>query len=275
MLYYTVVMKKHIVLTGLVFSVSILITACGGVSKGDLVGVYYGEYQRAGEPAGAVTLALYDDAQGRMLVSRLDGSRANARAGEWHLDGSGDLVLSWFQQIGERPVARSEAELMQFAVRSGRDSIDLAIESSDGLPWEGEDLVLQQTRKQPAGRLEGSSWQLQEIRLDNGEVLAPADGECHTFEFGENSRMSGQADCNRIMGSYAFVDSYLVFSRPAATMAMCMPPSLFNRFVQTLNRVYSWDMDNERLMVNFRGGEDGGRFSSGGVLVMKQKKDCR
>jgi heat shock protein HslJ len=95
----------------------------------------------------------------------------------------------------------------------------------------------QQRSSETAGAtmsLTGTVWEWQQTILSNDEVVTPDDPSRYTVEFQPDGRIAGQADCNRIMGSYSVIDNRIEIGPLASTRVACPPGSLGDRFVTQL-----------------------------------------
>lgn len=69
------------------------------------------------------------------------------------------------------------------------------------------------------------------------------------LQFAEDDRLSGNASCNRLTGSYTLSGSRLTFGQAAATRMMC-PPALMEqeeRFLASLEKVAEVKFENGLL----------------------------
>ncbi len=93
-------------------------------------------------------------------------------------------------------------------------------------------------RGDATGVLAGPMWALVEITTPDGGTVRPDADEALTLTFSPDGRYSGQADCNRIAGSYTVgASGTLDLSEGATTLAACLPPSLGAPFAQALAQV--------------------------------------
>ncbi|MEQ8952719.1 MAG: META domain-containing protein, partial [Gammaproteobacteria bacterium] len=101
----------------------------------------------------------------------------------------------------------------------------------------------------PPLELEGSSWQLVEIRDVADSVFVPNNPEDYLIRFRGESRMQIEADCNQAGATWSQAGTELSLSQFFSTRAMCPPPSLFNRYVMHLERVNAFEQSGERLIL--------------------------
>ena len=90
-------------------------------------------------------------------------------------------------------------------------------------------------------------WKLLEL---NGNPITPANNakEVHIIFHTEGNRFSGDAGCNRIMGSYQTKENNkLVLSPAATTMMMCINMEIENSFLKALEMVDSYSVQNDTL----------------------------
>lgn len=100
--------------------------------------------------------------------------------------------------------------------------------------------------------LKGSSWiltELQEKSVQKSEDWGVPEITFHK----EDNRLSGYGGCNQLNGSFILGDDNEVrFSQIATTKRYCEPVmALEDNFLAILNRVSSYRMDNETLILLF------------------------
>ena len=98
--------------------------------------------------------------------------------------------------------------------------------------------------------LEGTSWQLVDIRDGFDNVYAPGNPEKYILRFRGEGRLQVDADCNQAGASWQQQEGLLSFSDLFTTRALCPPPSLFNRYIMSLENVASFAMRDSNLVLS-------------------------
>ena len=90
--------------------------------------------------------------------------------------------------------------------------------------------------------------------------------ENYTIVFSEDGNVAIQADCNMVTGTYEITGDALTIELGPSTMAFCGEESLDNLYVTLLDQVTSYELDGDKLVLNF--GEDAGQmfFDNGGPV---------
>jgi heat shock protein HslJ len=98
--------------------------------------------------------------------------------------------------------------------------------------------------------LAGTSWRLVKIMGMDDSVAEPEDRSLYTLEFSTDGQASLLADCNRGTGSWTSESGpKLEFGPIAATMAMCPPGSLADKYLAEFQWVRSYVMDDGHLFL--------------------------
>lgn len=98
--------------------------------------------------------------------------------------------------------------------------------------------------------LAGTSWRLVKIMGMDDSVVEPDDRSLYTLEFGTDGQASLLADCNQGNGSWISESGpQLEFGPIAATMAMCPPGSLADRYLAEFQWVRSYVMNDGHLFL--------------------------
>jgi len=101
-----------------------------------------------------------------------------------------------------------------------------------------------------ASVLAGTSWQLVKIMSMDDSVDEPEDGSPYRLEFKVDGSASIKADCNRGSGSWTSAQpGQLQFGPIAATMAMCPPGSLSEKYLAQFEWVRSYVLKDGRLFL--------------------------
>jgi heat shock protein HslJ len=87
------------------------------------------------------------------------------------------------------------------------------------------------------GSITGVEWQWQGSAYNDDTKATPDDPAQYTITFADDGTYEGQADCNRINGSYTLDGSSITIEPAAATKSLCPPGSLFDQFVRDLEGV--------------------------------------
>jgi heat shock protein HslJ len=100
------------------------------------------------------------------------------------------------------------------------------------------------------GPLGDTSWRLVKIMSMDDTTYVPDDPSLYTMKFGVDGSVSLLADCNRGTGTWTSEsDSQLQFGPIAATMAMCPPGSLHDRYMAQFEWVRSYTMSDGHLFL--------------------------
>jgi heat shock protein HslJ len=131
---------------------------------------------------------------------------------------------------------------MKIAVAAGLSALVVSLAACDrgdpGGPTSGE----------PA-TITGVPWHLVAIQWADGHSTRPSDPSKYVFELGSDGRVSGQADCNRLMGTYT-IDAHTLRFGPLATTRMACPPgSLDSEWLRALGSASSWLVRDGHLHV--------------------------
>ena len=108
-------------------------------------------------------------------------------------------------------------------------------------------------------QLGGTSWEWLYTQTPVEKLAAP-DPAKYVLTFGQDGRVSGKADCNRIMGSYEADATQLHMSPLATTRMMCPEGGLGDRFAKDLGFVASYAFHTpDTLRLDMQA--DGGTFT--------------
>ena len=94
--------------------------------------------------------------------------------------------------------------------------------------------------------LEGTNWQLQNMKVLGGFLLTPDDPSLYRLNFRTENRLTGTSDCNSISGYYFQESTGFRFEPFVTTRKLCSPGSLHNNLVLILKDVNA---------IEFRGGK--------------------
>ncbi len=102
-----------------------------------------------------------------------------------------------------------------------------------------------------SGALVGPTWQLAELRTAAGVVLTLDAGAPYSVMFGADGRYSGQADCNRIGGSFeAMADGMVRLSQGLSTLAACPDGSAAGDMLTVMSGVDRYSLAGTRLTLS-------------------------
>jgi heat shock protein HslJ len=100
--------------------------------------------------------------------------------------------------------------------------------------------------------LEGA-WELQSFQIASGPEQMVEPG-AYTAEFTADGRVASRADCNRCSGAYSSAGMGLEIGSLACTRAYCGEKSLFDAYVEALDRAVSFDRSGTSLWIRHPGG---------------------
>lgn len=99
--------------------------------------------------------------------------------------------------------------------------------------------------------LEGTNWQLLNMRVLGGFLFTPDDPSQYRLNFRSDNRLTGTSDCNTITGYYFQEPSGFRFDPFVSTRKLCSPGSLHNNLVLILKDVNEIEFrDGKMYMTN-------------------------
>lgn len=118
------------------------------------------------------------------------------------------------------------------------------------------------TSAQTSQALLSTQWQL--VSLADGTPIKTAPQRAPTLTFNPNKqRIAGSGGCNRFIGGYTLKGSSLTFTQPGITMMACQKGMTVERhYMQALNHVASWRIDNSTLTLLDANGHPLARFEA-------------
>ena len=116
----------------------------------------------------------------------------------------------------------------------------------------GRDRAGGPTSGEPA-TITGFAWRLVAIQWADGHATRPADPAGYLFELGADGRVSGKADCNRMMGTYTIDAQTLRFGPLATTRMACPPGSVDADWLRALAAADSWLVRDGHLHITMTG----------------------
>ena len=103
-------------------------------------------------------------------------------------------------------------------------------------------------RKQASAKAEplvGTNWQLVQFE---GRTFEANDN--YTLLFSADDKLSGQGDCNRLMGNYTLSEGdQMKIGMLASTRAMCPNQEMEDKFIAMLQTIDSYKIDGKLLML--------------------------
>ena len=129
---------------------------------------------------------------------------------------------------------------------------------TQGAPTDDVSLMLILVDPTLSAALAGPTWTLARIEAASSETTTFGGGETYTLVFATDGRYGGQADCNRISGTYDQNAESLTLHPGVTTRRACAPTSSFNAVLGHLANVTSHRIS---------GGELHLRTASGDTLV--------
>jgi len=233
----------------------------------ELAGAYIARIQAASSPGREITLVLYPDGTARLHTDYRNNEMPVIELGNWSLvDQAGEssragntlsaaavaLMLN-----GSRERVYEQPESLVFGVSEiGQAATQLRTVEYDPARYGEEGLLLSRYNPEPTPSISGTGWQLVEIQMMNNRVFVPTAPERYTAEFAPDGSFSASADCNRLSGSYADIDSQLLFGPIASTKALCSSGSLYQIYTDAIHASHSYVLEAGELYISF--GPDSG-----------------
>lgn len=104
--------------------------------------------------------------------------------------------------------------------------------------------------------LENSSWQLVAIHSFNDSVFVPDKPENYLLRFRMENRLQVEADCNQAGATWEIDGDSLSITALVTTRKLCNAPSLFNRYIMTLQQTESATRQTNTLILRSSNGVD-------------------
>ena len=104
--------------------------------------------------------------------------------------------------------------------------------------------------------LENSSWQLVSIHSFNDSEFIPDQPENYLLRFRLENRLQIEADCNQAGATWELDGESLAVTALVTTRKLCNAPSLFNRYIMTLQQTESIARDEDKLILRSSNGVD-------------------
>lgn len=242
------------------FVQSITVTDAGGDGV-DFSGLYTASLPGP-DPGRPVTLTLNADGAAILTTDQLNGDGSVTEVGSWQTTPDRLAVVTF---TGTEDEPYDEPNVITFTL-----SADQLVAVGFSHPENYGTVGLQLQRVPPAGaaadppaELTAHSWQLVKISGADGSELTPDDPTRYTLTFGDDWRVSVQADCNQGGGPYNADDGTLVIGQLITTLAACPDDSLYEPFMQGLGQVAGYAVTDGALTLTLN---DGGalEFESSG-----------
>lgn len=236
----------------------------------ELAGAYVARIPAASSAGREITLVLYPDGTARLHTDYRNNEMPVIELGSWsllHQDAEGVLSEEDSKEVpdatlvlrleGSRGLVYEQPEGLVFAVREdGQAATQLRTVEYDPARYGEEGLQLNRYNRDPTPSISGTGWQLVEIQMMNDRVFVPTAPERYTAEFSTEGRFTARADCNRLSGSYADIDSQLLFGPIASTKALCSSGSLYQIYTDAFHAAHSYVLEAGELYLAF--GPDSG-----------------
>ncbi len=106
---------------------------------------------------------------------------------------------------------------------------------------------------QPAARLDGTSWQLVELRSPNSvSITRPDDSAKYQLDFAGDGSLAMKLDCNSGTGKWsaepqAIGYGAITITGGAMTRAMCQAGSLDTRIAKEIGEAHTYSIEGNRL----------------------------
>ena len=158
------------------------------------------------------------------------GADCNRVAGTYAIDGTSLRITLKASTLALCP-ADSQAEPYLGALQA---AASFAFANDGHLVIDGKQGTL---RFRPS--LPGVTWEWQDFRGGNDEVIAPRNPGRYTLSFLPDGRLAIKADCNRAMGTYTVTGARIELKIGGVTRVKCPPGSLMNEYLRDLAEVTS------------------------------------
>jgi len=226
-----------------------------------LAGAYTARIPAASSPGREIILVLYADGTARLHTDFRNNEMPVIELGSWSgialAEGSPPAATLELILTGTRERAYEQSERLVFGVsEGGQADTELTALEYDPARYGEEGLQLSRYNQDPTPSISGTEWQLVEIHMMNDRVIVPEAPGLYTARFADDGRFAARADCNRLSGSYADIDSQLLFGPLASTKALCASGSLYQIYTDAFNAAHSYVIEAGELYLSF--GPDSG-----------------
>jgi len=109
-------------------------------------------------------------------------------------------------------------------------------------------------------QLTGTTWELQQIQLNDGQVFTADPPQNYTAEFTEGGEVSLKADCNQVAGSFTTEeDRLLSVTLGPGTLAVCPGESISDEYLRFMGAANSFFFQDDELIIELK-------FDSGSMI---------
>jgi heat shock protein HslJ len=98
-------------------------------------------------------------------------------------------------------------------------------------------------------QLEGTNWQLVKLTVLGGFDFVPDDPSVYSLNFRDESRLTGNSDCNRLSGTWVQEGFDLRFEPLITTRRLCPPGSLHNNLIINLPDTTAFSISGENIIL--------------------------
>lgn len=159
------------------------------------------------------------------------------------------IVVGMTQQGENDPACCPTQRVLSVFARNG-DKLDLASSKEVGKVEQTD------TPTQPATdnaqKLMGVVWKWEQTLFNDGKLVTAADPNRYLIEFGADNRLSIQADCNRVLGTYTTQANQITLTLGPSTLVACPPDSQADEFTTQLGNVGSFLFDGDKLILEIK-----------------------
>ena len=92
-------------------------------------------------------------------------------------------------------------------------------------------------------------WQWSKTQYSDADWIENANPEKYTFTLGEDNKLVGTVDCNKLQMGYLLSRDLLNFKLGIMTLAQCENPELDQTFINDLDRVINYQMEDDFLVL--------------------------
>ncbi len=100
--------------------------------------------------------------------------------------------------------------------------------------------------------LSGSIWLWNQTLMNNDETFVPANPNNYSVRFQPDGKVSIQADCNQVGGTYTVDGSSITIETGPTTLAACPPGSLGDQFITQLSGAAIYFFREENLFIDLK-----------------------
>ncbi|TVR93213.1 MAG: META domain-containing protein [Spirochaetaceae bacterium] len=227
----------------------------------ELVGAYIARVPAASSPGREITLVLYADGTARLHTDFRNNEMPVIELGSWSVvdlaaDAPPEATLELILTRGRQRVYEQPERVVFGVSELGQPGTLLTALEYDRARFGEEGLQLERYNREPTPSISGTEWQLVEIQMMNDRVFVPQTPSHYTAQFASEGSFSARADCNRLSGSYADIDSQLLLGPIASTKALCPAGSLYEIYTNAIHAAHSYVLQDGEFYLSF--GPDSG-----------------